>query len=383
MPRQKSSPSILRVVLILVLLLTCIAVIGLVWGAQSLPRTAAREFGSPSGLLSQPQRVAYAARLLLLYHDDLVQPANPGGDPQPFEIGIGELVGSIAHRLQRQGLIRSEDAFTAYAVYSGLDRKMQAGSYEIGPDMTAVQMAQAFQDATPKEVDFQILAGWRLEEIAAALPTSGLSITPEEFLYAARHPDPTLLPPSLTETDSLEGFLFPGAYTGLPRNLSADQLLSDFTNRFVDQISPDMRQAFERHGLSLQEAVTLASIVQRETVVEEEAAMIASVFYNRLDLGMKLDSDPTVQYAVGYSKKQDTWWKNPLSVDDIAFDSSYNTYRNIGLPPGPISNPGQAALQAVAYPAQTPYFYFRARCDGAGRHNFSVTYEEHLQNACP
>ncbi len=381
MPKQKSSPSILRTLLILVLLLACVAVAALAWGAQSLPRTAAKEFGTASAQLSPTQRLTYSVRLLL-YREDLVQPVAQNGDTQPFEIGLGESVVSIAHRLQRQGLIRNEDAFTAYAVYAGLDTGIQAGSYEVSPDMNAMQVARAFQDATPKEVDFQILAGWRLEEIAAALPTSGLSITPEEFLYAARHPDPTLTPPSLQDLDSLEGFLFPGTYH-VPRNISADQLLSQYTHSFADQISPDMRQAFKSRGLSVQEAVTLASIVQRETVVEAEAPMIASVFYNRLAQGMKLDSDPTVQYAVGYNKKQDTWWKNPLNVDDIGFDSPYNTYIYTGLPPGPISNPGLNALQAVAYPAQSPYYYFRARCDNSGRHNFSVTYEEHLQNACP
>ncbi len=180
----------------------------------------------------------------------------------------------------------------------------------------------------------------------------------------------------------MEGFLFPDSYR-LDRNISADEMLAAFARRFDEQVSPDMRQAFERHGLNLQEAVTLASIVQRETMVDDEAPTIASVFYNRLDQGMKLDSDPTVQYALGYNKKQQTWWTNPLSADDLAVVSPYNTYTHTSLPPGPISNPGLTVLEAVAYPAQTPYYYFRARCDGSGRHNFSVTYEEHLQNACP
>jgi UPF0755 protein len=97
---------------------------------------------------------------------------------------------------------------------------------------------------------------------------------------------------------------------------------------------------------------------------------------------MNLETDPTIQYALGYNAELQTWWKVPLSVDDLAINSSYNTYLNPGLPPGPISNPGLSALQAVAYPAQTPYFFFRARCDGSGLHNFSETFEQHLQNGC-
>jgi UPF0755 protein len=98
---------------------------------------------------------------------------------------------------------------------------------------------------------------------------------------------------------------------------------------------------------------------------------------------MKLDSDPTIQYALGFDAQRNTWWKSPLSADDLQIVSRYNTYIYAGLPPGPIANPAIGALRAVAYPEQTGYFYFRARCDGSGRHLFAATYEEHLQNACP
>jgi UPF0755 protein len=108
---------------------------------------------------------------------------------------------------------------------------------------------------------------------------------------------------------------------------------------------------------------------------------IASVFYNRMAAGMKLDSDPTVQYALGFNDRKNTWWTNPLTSTDV--DSPYNTYLYPGLPPGPIDNPGLEALQAVANPQSTPYYYFRAACDGSGRHNFARTYQEHLKNACP
>jgi UPF0755 protein len=220
-----------------------------------------------------------------------------------------------------------------------------------------------------------------MEEVAAALPTSGLNVRPEEFLRAARQLDPDYLPPAFIDVSQLEGFIFPGTYQ-FERTISADEMIAAFFQRFDESVTADMRAGFERQGLSLYEAVIMASIVQREAVLIEEAPLIASVFLNRHRIGMRLDSDPTVQYAVGYQRDQGTWWKNPLTWDDLAIESPYNTYRQAGFPPGPICSPGAAALEAVAFPAQSPYFFFRARCDNSGRHNFAVTYAEHRAFAC-
>jgi UPF0755 protein len=149
-------------------------------------------------------------------------------------------------------------------------------------------------------------------------------------------------------------------------------------------LTADLRAGFARQNLSVYQAVTLASIIQREAVKADEQPRIASVFLNRLAVaGMHLETDPTIQYALGFDAEANTWWRSPLSLDDLEVNSPYNTYHNPGLPPGPICSPSLSALQAVAYPAQTPYFYFRARCDGSGLHSFSETFEQHVQNACP
>ena len=160
-------------------------------------------------------------------------------------------------------------------------------------------------------------------------------------------------------------------------------MIESILQNFDANVDKSIREGFEHQGLTLLQGVTLASIVQREAVVEDEQPIIASVFFNRLKAGMKLESDPTVQYALGFNAIQQTWWTNPLSAADLKVDSAYNTYLYAGIPPGPISNPGLSALQAVAFPAQTPYYYFRARCDSSGRHNFATTLEEQLNNACP
>jgi UPF0755 protein len=226
-----------------------------------------------------------------------------------------------------------------------------------------------------------VLEGWRLEEIAAALPTSGLSISETDFWDAAHTsaigfsfvgdiPDPP----------SLEGFLFPDTYY-LDPNATAIDATREMLANFDEQVTYELRAGFASQGLSLFEAVTMASIVEREAVVSDEKATIASVFLNRLAQNMSLDADPTVQYALG--QQADGWWKAPLSFDDLEVESPYNTYRYPGLPPGPIANPGLSSLEAVAFPDQTTFLYFRALCDGSGRHAFARSFEEHVANACP
>jgi UPF0755 protein len=216
-----------------------------------------------------------------------------------------------------------------------------------------------------------------MEEIAASLPTSGLSATPEGFLEVAL--DPSYLA-SMPDAVSTEGFLYPDTYI-LPRETNAEGLVETLTRNFALHLTTDLTEGFSRQGLTVYQAVTLASIVEREVIQDEEAPQIASVYLNRLNIGMKLDADPTVQYALGFNSDQNTWWTNPLSATDVV--SPYNTYLNPGLPPGPICNPGLNSLQAVAFSAETPYYYFRALCDGSGLHVFAATFEEHLQNSCP
>jgi len=229
-------------------------------------------------------------------------------------------------------------------------------------------------------VTFAVLPGWRMEEIAASLPTSGLSITPDAFLAAVRKPRPGF--DYLTGVSSAEGFLYPDSYI-LPRITTADELVEVLVRNFDLHLTSDLRDGFDRQGLTVYQAVTLASIVQREAMHDDEAPMIASVYLNRMKIGMKLDADPTVQYALGYDAAQQTWWTNPLSAVDLKIDSQYNTYLVGSLPPTPISNPGLTALHAVAYPAESAYYYFSARCDNSGYHNFAQTFQEQLQNLCP
>lgn len=343
-----------------------------------VPVMAEQMLGPISDSLDLFQRFQYSA--LMLWYDGMVtSPVDSSAGEITFIISEGDNAVMVAQRLEEQGIIRSADAFTAYLVYSGLDTGLQVGEFNISPAMAPIQIAQKLQDATPTQVKFVILPGWRLEEVAASLPTSGLDISPEEFMAAVRTPARSY--DFLPAGASAEGFLLPGEYI-LPRTIQVEQLVELLMNNSALALTMELRNGFARQNLSVYQAVTLASIIQREAVMPDEQPIIASVFLNRMASGMKLETDPTVQYALGFNGMLNTWWKAPLSSDDLTVQSPYNTYIIPALPPAPISNPSISALQAVAYPAQTTYFFFRARCDGSGLHNFSETFEEHLQNGC-
>ncbi len=340
---------------------------------------AAHFYGPPAPALTWPQTVQYSARLLW---DDglLARPLERSAPKHDFQVREGEAIASICGRLQTAGIVSDASMLRDYLVYTGLDTTVQAGVYKIGAAMSIVDIAHAMQDATPADVTFVVLPGWRLEEIAASLPTSGLSITPADFVAAASAPRSDF--DFLSGAKTTEGFLYPDTYV-IPRAAGTDALIQALLRDFSQHLTVDLQEAFARRGLSVYQAVILASIVQREAVHVEEAPLIASVYLNRLQAGMRLDADPTVQYALGYNSPQHTWWTNPLRLDDFKRPSPYNSYLNDGLPPSPIDNPGAEALLAVASPAESDYTYFSARCDGSGLHAFAATFQEHIGNICP
>ena len=377
MSRHKKRNRLIWVVLILIAGIG----FGCLGGYFIARRTVQAEFGEPSPNLTVTQRILFPIELFL-NRNTLVEPRARVAAEQDFTIGEGESVAMICLRLENDGLISDAELMRTYLVYTGLDRMLKSGRFTLSPMMTPVQIAAELLDATPKDAIVTILPGWRIEEVAANVAGSGLSISAEAFISAAYAPTQNqleLLP--VEGLSSLEGFLFPDTYV-LPRESGLDDLLEMILTNFTDQLDTTLMDGFARQGLTLVEAVNLASIVEKEAVIDDEKPLIASVFFNRLEVGMRLETDPTVQYALGYDESTGSWWKSPLSLDDLKISSPYNTYQNFGLPPGPISNPGLGSLRAVAFPAETPYFYFRSACDDSGRHNFSITFEEHLNNSC-
>jgi UPF0755 protein len=265
-------------------------------------------------------------------------------------------------------------------IYKGLDSKIRAGSYLIAASMPPIEIVEMIRSDSPI-VSFYIYPGWRAEEIGESLAIAGIQVSQAEFMRVVNNPLLTQLPLEFKQLETLEGFLFPGQYE-LSRVITAEELVQLMVERFSGEAGQLISINGAQTGLTMAEIVTLASIIQRESLVSPERPTIASVFYNRLNVGMKLETDPTVQYAIGYSTESGSWWKKALTLSDLSIQSPYNTYVVYGLPPHPISNPDLDAINSVLFPIDSPYFYFRADCDGSRAHVFSETFEEHLSKSC-
>jgi UPF0755 protein len=295
-----------------------------------------------------------------------------------IEIEPGENAASVVDHLAAAGIVHDPFLLKAFLRYRGLDVGIDAGRYELSGSQSLEEIAAALQRAADSRYTLVVPEGWRREQIAQALGAMGMAFSPADFLGATRRPPPWDVGGSVS---TLEGFLFPDSYRLDPRWKPKD-VARVMLDTFARRVDDDLRAGFSDQGLSLLQAVTLASMVEREAVQDDERPLIASVFLNRLRQGMKLQSDPTVQYALGL-QPDGSWWKAPLAVDELSIDSPYNTYLVAGFPPSPIANPGWESLRAIAQPADTPFYYFRASCAGDGRHLFAETFEEHARNACP
>jgi UPF0755 protein len=319
-----------------------------------------------------------------LNRDALNTPAGDGQQPFRFDVDPGMSTGQIADKLYRAGLIRDASLFVNYTIAAGIDGELEAGTYFLTNSLSIPEIALLLTDSNSSQIPFRILEGWRMEEIAAAIDSSGVfGFTGDDFLAAARNtasvPVAFVDAVDLPLNASLEGFLFPDTYI-LPPGISAVELRDLLLENFQEQVTAQMVRDAREQDLTLYEVVTLASIAEREAVHDEEFPLITSVYRNRLDADMNLAADPTVQYALNGTRGR--WWANITRADYTGVISPYNTYLHNGLPPGPIANPGIAAIQAAVYPIETEFLFFRAVCDRSGYHEFAETYEEHLQNGC-
>jgi UPF0755 protein len=371
---KSSRRSLLRIVAVFFLL--CLAGLAFL-GANALEQQVQTMIGLPEPSLGSRQ-IHYYELSFFVNQGRIFQKGRSVQDVE-FSIESGQTIDQIIDGMAYQGVISDKGLFRDLLIYRGIDRQIMPGKYRIPAGSSMRDVLFILRDTQSILVDFVILPGWRIEEVAEALPTSGLAITPEDFLTTAVSP---VMDPSVAGGEAIthEGFLFPGSYA-FRRDVSLETFIGTFLNRFKQKITPDLREAYANHGLTVNQAVTLASIIQREAILDEEKPRIASVFLNRIKLGMKLETDPTVQYSLGYSPEWG-WWKSPLSLQDLQVNSTYNTYIINGLPPTPISNPDEASLKAVAFPEETTFLYFRAACDGSGKHAFSETIEEHSMNGC-
>jgi len=369
---------VIRWVITLVVLLAAVGVI-VVGGRALLRGGTASELDAEAIHMSSLDRILIGA-YLNLRKNDLDSPASSDTTAFVFTINPGETAGTIGPRLQREGLVADSQLFLYLVRYRGVDAQLEAGEYELRPNMTMDEIIETLQHGRLREVSVTIPEGKRAEEVAALLQERGL-VDGETFLALVRDGSTSydfLADRPADAPASLEGFLFPETYR-IPIDYDAAQILDLMLVTFGERFSAEMRQAAGERGLSIYDVVTLGSIVEREAVVAEERPIIASVYLNRLEQDMYLQSDPTVQYALGYQEDAAQWWKIPMSLEeDVQVDSPYNTYMYPGLPAGPICSPGLASMQAVLEPADTTYLFFFSKFDGS--HAFAETYEEHLRN---
>lgn len=316
---------------------------------------------------------------------DLTEPLSADTTPIRFTVAPGDTPRLVAQDLADAHLIADAGLFVTFVRANGLDTQIEAGTYFLTRAQSLTEIAYALTDSSSSQFPFRILEGWRMEEIAAAIDqTPMFGFSGADFLRAVGPgaiPDPAFaaavgLPPGAP----LEGFLFPETYA-LPASVTPEMLRDILTDEFMLRAGTPLAASAAAQGMTMFEVVTLASIIQREAVRVDEMPLISSVYRNRLVAGKRLEADPTVQYGIGF--REGRWWPQITQADYSSAVSPWNTYLNTGLPPGPIANPGLAAINAALAPASSPYIFFRAACDGSGYHNFAITYEEHVANACP
>lgn len=271
----------------------------------------------------------------------------------------GESFPKIVEDLKTQNLIKSSSAFNLYAKQSGLSTKIQTGSFRLSPSMSSQEILKTLA-SLPLDSWVTLLEGWRVEEMAAKL-NSSLGIPNAEFLKFAK-----------------EGYMFPDTYL-IPRDYSAEQVAQKMRNNFDAKYSEDLKTKIRKLGLIDNQGVILASIVEREARSDEARKMVASILLKRFKIGMGLNVDSTIQYALGYQSDEKSWWKKSLSLSDLKVDSPYNTYIHAGFPPTPICNPSLSSLNAVANAdLSTPYLYYYH--DSKGVSHYAKTLDEHNQN---
>lgn len=279
------------------------------------------------------------------------------GEPVEVSIPAGLSAGETGRLLHEKGVVASRRLFRFAAARTGADRRLKPGTYKLRKNMWLPDLLAALQAGGNTGIKVAIPEGWSTWQIADRLEADGVCKAAEFKRVAA--------------AEKLEGYLFPTTYFFEPET-PADKVAARMREEFKKRVEPELAAAgtAEKPKLSAHQLVTLASIVEREAVLSQERPMIAAVYLNRMRIRMRLEADPTVQYALGY-------WKKGLTSADLKNPSPYNTYVHYGLPPGPICSPSLESVRAAMNPATTDAIYFVA--DTTGGHTFSATHEEHLK----
>jgi UPF0755 protein len=297
---------------------------------------------------------------------------DPNATSRSFVVEKGETAAPVARHLADAGVVARPVVFLLALYEAGAEESLQAGTYRVSPAMKPADLAALFQHAYGDQLVLRVGEGWRLSEIGAEVEKRFPNIKSADFLKAAVAGNFSYdFLNDVKAGTPLEGFLFPDTYFFAP-DVTADGLVRTLLDSFQRRAGAALMQAAQRRKVKPFDIVTIASIVEREARDRKESPTIASVYWNRVSIGMALQADPTIQYALGQ-------WRE-LTLEDLKVQSPYNTYLNPGLPPTPIASPGETAMKAASDPAQTDFLFFVAKCDGSGGHAFAKTLAEHEQN---
>ena len=284
------------------------------------------------------------------------------------KITRGMTTAEIAEQLESKGVITSSLKFRFLSRMRGYDGQLKPGTYVFTAGMADEDIFETILKGEKHLVKFTIPEGFTIKEIAARLESLNLA-DKEDFLATAKTFKPfDYITPNENVKYAAEGFLFPETYS-IESDYSIEEILKLMTDEFNSRLTDEMRARAKELNLSIYDLIILASLVEKEVRYPEDLPVVAQVFLKRLQLGMPLQSDATLQYLMDAPKED-------VSIEDTKIDSPYNTYQNAGLPPGPVANPGIAAIEAVLNPADTDYLYFVA--DREGHNHYAYSYEEHL-----
>ncbi len=297
-----------------------------------------------------------------VYVYTLLQPVKSANEePVRFVIPKGQAISIIGERLEDVGLIKSSLAFRVVVKINNLEQAIQAGSFDISPSMSTNEIAKFLTNGT-QDIWITILEGWRTEEIAESLDSQDLDVFDKaEFIRLAK--------------DS-EGMLYPDTYL-IPREMSTENIHSMLLNTFERKVVQELADEISNSERSFEDVLIMASLIEREARNYEQMRQVSGILWNRIDLGMALQVDATLQYGTGYNASEQSWWAPP-TAGQKQVDSLFNTYLHPGLPPHPIANPGVDAIKAALLPLETDDLFYIHADDG--RMYTAETLEQHNAN---
>ncbi len=307
--------------------------------------------------------IAFVAFFAVKFERYLSTPAKTGGKVTTIVIKHGSTFNNVVDLLLARGVVTEKTLFVLWARFMGYDKKIRAGEYRLSPGMSPVAIMKILTSGAVFLHSVTVPEGFTVRQIGRLLEKKG--ITNGNDFYVIAH-DPEVVRHYHLSAPSLEGFLYPDTYR-FHQKTSPQTVIDVMVHHFFDTVAP-FKKDIEKTGMTLEQVVTLASIVEKESACDRERPIIANVFLNRLKKGMRLESDPTVIYGISN-------FDGNITKQDLLKPTAYNTYIIRGLPPGPIANPGIGSIKAVIFPAHTNYLYFVSKNNGS--HYFSKSFSEH------